>query len=149
MTEQLVPITQLLDVSSGEVLPANIANAGRVIQAARDMKNRIGEVIAQATAYLAEESARQGTRTLSSGTTQVTLSGGTTTDYDPVDLRMELEFAGCPENRIEEAIVAEVTYKVNRTVLRQLAGANSDYKAAIERSAREVEKPYRVSIKGA
>lgn len=148
MTE-LVQITELLDVSSGEVLPATVENAGRVITAARDMKSRIGEVIAQATAYLSDEAARQGTKTLHDGGATITLSGGLTDDYDPQDLMAGLREAGCPEERIDEAVVATVSYKVNKSVLRQLAGANLAYRAAIEEARFQYDKPMRASVKGA
>ncbi len=144
---ELVPITDLQDVATGEVLPATVENAGRVITAARDMKGRIGEVIAQATAYLADEAARQGTKTLRDGNATVTLSGGLTDDYDPVDLMNALREAGCPEERIDEAVVATVSYKVNKSVLRQLSGANIAYRAAIEEARYQYEKPYRASVK--
>lgn len=140
---------ELLDVLSGELLPATVENAGRVIQAARSMKQRINDVVADATAWLAEESARQGTRTLHTPGVTLTLSGGTTEEYDPLELQNALWDAGCPNERVDEAVVATVTYKVNRSVLRQLAGANPDYRAAIESAKRMVEKPMRATIKGA
>ncbi len=148
MTEEL-DISQWLlpDVTTGEMLPATVGNAIHVIQVARDMRTKVSAVVAEATEWLVRESTRQGTKTLHSDGSTVTLSGGVSEEYDAHDLRVELEHAGCPENRIEEAIVAEVTYKVNRSVLRQLAGANPDYKAAIERARREVDRPYRASVK--
>jgi hypothetical protein len=36
---------------------------------------------------------------------------------------------------------------VNRAVLRQLAAANPDYRAAIELAEHEIEKPYRATVK--
>ncbi len=144
---ELVRIEELIDVQTGETLPATVQNAGRVISAARDMKGRIGEVIAQATAYLSDEAARQGTKTLRDGGTTVTLSGGLTDEYDPADLMDALREAGCPEDRIDEAVVATVTYKVNKSVLRQLAGANIAYRAAIEEARYQYEKPMRASVK--
>ncbi len=40
-----------------------------------------------------------------------------------------------------------ISYKVDRAVLRQLAAANPDYKAAIELAQVEVEESYRASVK--
>ncbi len=144
----LVPITELLDVQTGEILPATVGNAGRVITAARDMRTRINDVVAAATAYLADESKMQGTKTLHGDGQTITLSGGVSDEYDVTDLRSALELAHCPEDRIDAAIVAHIEYKVNRSVLRQLAAANDEYKAAIESATRQVEKPYRASLKG-
>ncbi len=144
---ELVRIEQLLDVETGEVLPATVENAGRVITAARDMKSRVQEVIGQATAYLADEASRQGTKTLHDGGATLTLSGGLTDEYDAADLMNALREAGCPEARIDEAVTTEIKYKVNKSVLRQLAGANIAYRAAIEEARYQYEKPWRVSVK--
>lgn len=136
----------LLDVQTGELLPATVDNAARVLNAARAMKEHVNLIIKETTAYLAEESARRGTKTLHHDDYTVTLTGGTTLDYDPQDLMEALRVAGCPEERIEEAVVAHITYRVNRAVLRQLSAANPDYKAAIDLATREIEKPYQAKV---
>ncbi len=146
---ELVPITELLDVQTGEILPATTTNAARVITAARDMRTRINDVVAQATAWLAEESARQGTKTLHAGSSSVVLSGGPTDEYDPLELMNYLRNAGLPEQRVDDAVTTIIDYKVNRSVLRQLAAANPEYADAIEQAKRTVEKPMRATIKGA
>ncbi len=145
----LVPITELLDVQTGEILPATTTNAARVITAARDMRTRINDVVAQATAWLAEESARQGTKTLHAGASSIVLSGGPTDEYDPLELMNYLRNAGLPEQRVDDAVTTIIDYKVNRSVLRQLAAANPEYADAIEQAKRTVEKPMRATIKGA
>lgn len=148
MTQDLVvqPFTGLLDVQSGELLPATVENAARVLNSCRDMKERINRIVDETTGYLAHEVATQGTKTLHHHGETVTLTGGETVDYDAHDLMEALRVAGCPENRIEEAVVAEVTYKVNRSVVRQLAAANPDYKAAIELATRTIVKPWRAKV---
>ncbi len=147
MTDLVAQHTGLLNIETGELMPATITNAAAVLLAARDMKQRINDVVAAATAYLVDESAIQGTRTLHDGGTVVSLSGGVTDEYDAHDLMDLLRAAGCPESRIDEAVVATVTYKVNRSVLRQLSAANPDYLAAIELSRREILKPFRATVK--
>lgn len=147
MTQEVAQYVGLLDVQTGELLPLKVENAARVINAARAMKANVNQIVNEATAYLVDMSMEQGTKTLHDGGETVTITGGPSLDYDPVELRRELEVAGCPENRISAAIIETVSYKVDRSVLRQLAAANPDYKAAIERAELEVEKPYRASIK--
>jgi hypothetical protein len=139
----------LLDVVTGEVLPATPANAARVLQVAREMKGKIDVVIKAATAYLAEESRVRGTKTFQLAEGKVTLSGGTTIEYDPELLVELLREAGCPEERITAAVaeIVTVSYKVDRAVLRQLGAANPDYGAAIALSQRTIEKPYNASVK--
>ncbi len=146
----LVPVSEdLLNVETGELLPATIDNAATVIQAARTMRSRLHDVVAQATAWLAEESARQGTKTLHAGASSVVLSGGPTDEYDPLELMNYLRNAGLPEQRVDDAVTTIIDYKVNRSVLRQLAAANPEYADAIEQAKRTVEKPMRATIKGA
>lgn len=146
MSEIAVP-SGFLDVQTGELLPATVTNAARVIDSCRVMKDRVNDLVTEATAYLAHEAAIQGTKTLHGGERTVVLTGGPADEYDPQDLMEALRAADCPEDRIEQAVVATITYKVNRSVLRQLAAANPDYKAAIELARREVDKPWRASVK--
>ena len=139
--------TTLVNVLTGEQLPATVENAAAVLEAARTMKERLNDVIAAATLYLVAESAVRGTKTLNSGDVSVTLTGGATTDYDATDLMEALRIAGCPEDRIEQAVTEVVSYKVNRAVLTQLKAANEDYAAAIELAAHTVEKRWQASVK--
>ncbi len=148
MSEVAVTQSQeLVNVETGERLPATVANAAAVLQAARSMKERLNDVVASATLYLVSESARRGTKTLNVGNVSVTLTGGAGVAYDAEDLMEALRIAGCPEDRIEQAVVATVSYKVNRAVLRQLGAANPDYQAAIELAEMPVETPWRASVK--
>jgi hypothetical protein len=152
MTEHSTEIAaprQLLDVGSGELLPATTTNAAAVLVAAREMKDKIQDVIRDAEAFLAEESRIQGTKTLRAGAYTLSLTGGSTTRYDPVTLREALQMAGCPEERIDACIVAKIEYTVNRSVLRQLVGANPDYAAAADLAKESIETPMRASVKPA
>lgn len=143
VSTDLAQTQSFLDVTTGELLPATVDNAAQVIQACRLQKDRLNDLVAEATRFLVDQAAVQGTKTLG----RVTLSGGPAEDYDAADLMEALRAADCPEARIEEAVVAHITYKVNRSVLRQLAAANPDYKAAIELARRDVERAWRVAIK--
>lgn len=138
---------ELLNVATGEFLPATAESAAAVLVAAREMKTKIGTVIRDAEAWLAEESRRQGTKTFHTGGGKISLTGGISTSYDPEVLGEALRAAGCPEERINEVIVQEVTFKVNQTVLRQLSAANPDYRAAAEKAKIESETPIRASVK--
>jgi len=153
-TEVAIPEV-LLDVMTGEVLPATPDNAHQVLEAIREREQQLREVKAAVTAFMLEQSRVQGTKTFHASAGDVVLSGGPTIEYDPHDLAEALREAGCPEDRIYDnpeaetrgVIQIEQTFKVNRSVLRQLAGANEDYKAAAELAERTVEKPWRASAK--
>lgn len=137
----------LVDVLTGEFLPATVDNAARVLDAARRMKGRLNDVVADATGFLLAESQRIGTKTLETGHGKVVLTGGASTEYDCLDLMNGLRAAGCPEERISAAVQEEVSYKANRAVLRQLAAANPAYADVIRSAEHEIEKPYRASVR--
>ena len=139
--------TGLLDVRSGELLPATVENAAKVLHSARALKAHINGIVEETTRFLVHQSEHQGTKTLHEGDETVTITGGPGVDYDATVLMDNLRRAGCPESRIEKAVVIQVSYKVDRAVLRQLAAANPEYRDAIEKAEHEVERPYRASLK--
>ena len=145
--ELAAPTGNLLHVRTGELLEPTTQNAIRALLAAREMKQHINDVVYDATQWLVEESARLGTKTLPGGHEVVTLTGGSSVDYDPAELRDALTVVGCPASRIDDAVKVEVTYKVDRRVLRQLAAANPEYKRAIEDAEIVVERPYCATVK--
>lgn len=146
-TTEIAEQVLLPDVLTGEQLPATPVNARRVLLAAREMKQLIQGVIDSTTEYLLEESRRLGTKTFHTSEGDVVLSGGPSRDYDAHRLAELLLESGCPQERVDEVVKAEVTYKIDRSVLRQLVGANPDYAAAAELSQIDTLKPYRASAK--
>jgi len=148
VTELVVPVESLLlNVATGELLPATVENAATVLEVAREIEANLRTVKQNATAYLVEQARLNGTKTFHTVSGKVELSGGTATEYDAADLMEALREAGCPEDRISAAVEETISYKVNRSVLRQLVGANEDYRAAAELAERTVEKPWRASVK--
>jgi hypothetical protein len=137
----------LVDVLSGEALPATTENAHRVLTVGRDLKRRIDDEIGAATDFLLEQSRREGTKTFHTAAGDVSLSGGPTVEYDAHTLEELLREAGCPEDRIRAVVKEEITYKVDRAVLRQLVAANPDYAAAADLAKRDIEKPWRATAK--
>lgn len=141
------PELSLVNVETGEALAPIVENVPVVLAAAREMKRRLDDVIAAATAVVFEASRVQGTKTFHVDGETVSLSGGPATEYDPQALAECLREAGCPEPRIDAVVKTEITYKVDRAVLRQLVASNEDYRAAAELAAVEIVKPYRASVK--
>ena len=139
----VVPLTgQIVDLTR----PVEVAGA---LNDVRDVKRQLDELRALLEGVLRLEAQRQGTKTLHLGALDAVVSGGERSDYDSELLAELLRDAGLPEDRISEAIVETVSYKVNQLVLRQLAGANPDYKAAIELSKQTIPVAWRVTVKGA
>lgn len=145
MTELALPET-LVDVRTGELLPATAENAAELLTAMREMRSRILDLQKECEAVLLEESRRQGTKTLHLPAATVTISGGSELEWD-LEVLAELRAAGLPEERWDELVVATVTYKVSALVAKQLESANEDYAAVIARARGRVETQQRVSVK--
>lgn len=136
----------LVNVVTGEVLPATVENAAAVIRSARAAKARMDAAIEDATGFLRVVAAERGTKTFRTGDAEVSLAGGPSVEYDPEALASALRAAGCPEDRIDAAVVAQVVFKVNRSVLRQLAAANPTYAEAARGAERLVEKRWYAKV---
>lgn len=138
----------LLNVSTGELLPATVDNARIVLEVAREIEQNIRAVKQEATAFLVEESQRRGTKTLHAPHGgAIELTGGPGVEYDAADLMEALRAAGCAEDVLAEIVKEEITYKVDRRRLNAAMAANPDYRAAAELAERPVEKPWRATVK--
>lgn len=144
-TELVLP-TELVDVRSGELLPATPENAVELLTVVRDTRAKLLSLVKDCEAILLEESRRQGTKTLhlEAGTAEIT--GGSGIEWDIEEL-LKLRDVGLPEDRYNELVVATVTYKVDARVAKQLESANPAYAEIVERARSRVEKPFRVSVK--
>jgi hypothetical protein len=143
--EIIVP-ENILDVRTGELLPATPNNAVELLFAAREMRAKMMGLIKDCEAVLLDESRRQGTKTLHlpGGTAEIT--GGHALEWDLGTLLDLLEL-GLPEERYNDLVVATTTYKVDARVAKQLEAANPAYAEVIGRARSTVEKPWRVSVK--
>jgi len=124
--------------------PAEVA---RALGDVRDLKRQLDDVRALLEGVLMLEAQRLGTKTLHLDGMDAVVSGGPRAEYDAELLMSRLRACGLPEERVAQAVVQTVTYKPNAAVLRQLAGANQDYRRAIDASRTTVDAPYRVSLK--
>lgn len=148
VTQHIEEEPTLLLPFTGEIVdlrePREVA---RALQSVRDFKRRLDELRELFTGLLRLESQRQGTKTLHLEGMDAVVGGGPKTDYDAELLMSRLRAAGLPEDRVAQAVVATVTYKPNAAVLKQLAGANDDYRRAIDASRSTVDAPYYVTVK--
>jgi hypothetical protein len=139
--------TELVDARTGEILPATPANALTLLDAARDMRARLMDLVKDCELVLLEESRRQGTKTLhvdGVGTAEIT--GGSELSWD-LETLLELRDLGLPEDRYDELVVATVTYRVDARVAKQLEAANERYAEVIDRARSRIDKPFRVRVR--
>ena len=124
--------------------PAEVANALSDVREAKRQLDAIRQLLED---VLRLESSRQGTKTLhlEDGLTAV-VSGGNRPEYDLPVLADMLRDAGLPEDRLEQLIVATISYRLDQSVARQLRSANPAYAAALDACRRDVPAPWRVNI---
>lgn len=144
---EMAPRSELLDVLTGELLPATPENAHAILARLAEMEQTIRTAKSSITEWVIEESSRQGTKTFDTPNGKLVLEGGPETVVEGHDLARLLREAGCPEARIKDVVTEEITYKVNRRVLNQLIAANPDYAAAAELTTSTVERGYRAKAK--
>lgn len=132
---------------SGELLALDdTAGCLRVLTEIRDLETRLREAKAELTFALSAEFSRQGTKTMEVDGIKAELRGGSEVVWD-VETLGELRALGLPEDRMDQLITAEVTYRVNSNVAKQLAAANPLYASVIERAKNTVPRSSYVSIK--
>ncbi len=143
----LVTIREIWNPVTGELVPADDINGvAEAVKALRELRQKVSDAVADATVLLVEESRRRGTKTVALENVTAVISGGDETVFDIETLRSDLEALGCPQDRLEALIKTEVTYKVDKRVVKQLAAANEDYAEAIESATSVVPKPFYVKI---
>jgi hypothetical protein len=133
---------------TGEIIdlrePEKVADA---LDQVRNLKRALDELRSLLEGVLRLRSREQGVKTLHlEGGWKAVVSGGTRPEYD-IDVLVErLEAAGLPSDRLDELVETVVSYKVDASVARQLAGANPAYKAALDEARTDVPAPWRVSV---
>lgn len=112
----------------------------------RELEGKLRDVKGALTEALAQEFSRQGKKTLEVNGIKAELRGGTEIVWD-VEVLEQLRDLGLPDERMNELVKVEVTYRVNAAVAKQLAAANRDYAEIIQRAKSEIPKAQYVSIK--
>jgi hypothetical protein len=139
--EIVMPLTGVLvDLRN----PAEVADA---LDQLTDIRHRLKNLTDTLTDALRLEAHKQGTKTLHLEGLDAVISGGERVEYDGQRLQSELIRAGLPIDRVNEAVAEIVTYKPDGRVLKQLAGANHDYRAIIDSCRQVVPAPWRATVK--
>lgn len=138
---------EILNPVTGALIAVNDLEAvGTNILMLRNVKAELERVVAELSAAAAEESKRQGTRTLTAGPVRLVVSADTEIAWDIAALRERLTDAGCPPERLGKLIKVTVEEKVDAAVARQLAGANPHYAAIVEACQSRVPKRSYVKV---
>lgn len=116
----------------------------------RDLEGELRMLKLRLSEAIAEEAARQGTKTLElNAEWKAVLSGGTEVTWNAERLEQALTEAGMPPERVGQIVERVVTFKVNAVEAKRAAGANPEYAFLVEACRTEVETPPRVSVRRA
>lgn len=155
-SEEIVPFWQtwepppggvLVHPRTGELVPVDSPDAcAKLLGEVRELEGNLRELKSELTAALTAEFSRQGKKTLELGGVKAVLGGGSEIVWD-VEILQELLGLGLPEERMNELVTAEVSYKVNASVAKQIAGANQEYAEVVARAQTTIPKTAYVSLK--
>lgn len=133
------PVTSIVPYS-GEVVnfedpPACL----KLLVEIRELEGQLRELKDDLTDALKYEFSRVGKKTLELNGIKATLGADSEVVWD-VGVLNELVDLGLPEERMNELVTPEITYKVNGSVAKQIAAANPTYAGVIERAQSRVPK---------
>lgn len=128
------------------MLPATPEYAIPLLAHLRQFKMRVQEAIRGCEDVIIGEMSRTGIKTLRADGFTASAGTGTDVEWDIATLQ-ELKAAGLPEERFRDLVTTVVSFKVNAAAAKQIAAANPEYAAIIERARRTVEKRRYVSVK--
>lgn len=146
--EAIAPTHTFVVPGTGEVIDLdNPSDCTRALAAIREFKTQLAFVEADLTRTLLAESESRGVKTMHFDGLTATITGGTSTRYDPEFIEAGLRRAGMPEDRIREVVVETVSSKVSVSKAKQAAAANAKYRKVIEKGSATVETHRSVSVK--
>lgn len=148
MRPQETTSQELVVPGTGELITLEDAAAcARALGSIRELEEKLKEVKAELTFALTQEFRRQGLKTMEFGSIKAELRGGSGVAWD-IEILEELRDLGLPEERFNDLVKAEVTYKVSATEAKRIASSNENYKEVIERARQEFIKPTYITLKG-
>jgi hypothetical protein len=130
----------------GTVIERKPSEAARALQEVRSLEEKLREAKRLLTEVIVEESARLGARTLRFGDIEVEVKGGEEIEWDVGEL-LNLVRRGLPQERYEQLVKVQVTYKVSASEAKRIASSNPLYAEIIERAKSRKPAPYYVAVR--
>jgi hypothetical protein len=130
----------------GNVIERNPREAARALYEVRLLEEKLKEAKRMLTEVIVEESARLGARTLRFGDIEAQVKGGEKIEWDVSELANLLD-RGLPQERYNELVKIQVTYKVSASEASRIAASNPQYAEIIERAKIRKPAPYYVSVR--
>lgn len=146
MSELVPTSTELVIPLTGEVISLDDpASCARVMQEIRELEYKLRTLKGHLTQALVQASRAAGTKTLHYPNVTVTVSTPEQIAWD-YEVLTELLEAGLPEERFNDLVLIEQSYKINNSVAKSIAGSNDVYAEIIQRAQARVPKTPSVSV---
>lgn len=140
------PVGEELVLHTGEIIALDNAVAcAEALDRIRDLESRLREAKGTLTLSLVETFSGWGGKTMDLDGYRIELKGGTEVIWD-IEKLEELRELGLPEERFNQLITAEITYKVNASVAKQIASVNEQYADVISAARIPNPRPQRVDV---
>lgn len=135
---------------TGEVVDRNdVDQLAALLEQLRAHQRRVRSFTNEVQEMIVELARVAGTKTIHlQGGRKAVVAGGPEVEWDVPTLMEGLLEAGLPQERLNELVTIEQTYKVNANVAKSIAGSNPDYARVIDEAKSTVDKPERVRISG-
>ena len=111
----------------------------------RELEDQLRDAKSILSTALEIEKTRRGKGTMDFGDIKAVVATKNETIWDIEVLEQLLEL-GLPDERFNELVTTEYSYKVNASVAKQIAAANSDYAKVIESAKTVIEKKPTVTL---
>lgn len=146
--ETVEPVSMSLVLpTTGEVISREDPDAcARAFFEIKTLEERLKELRGALAEALLEESRKTGGKTLhleGGFTAKISISNDIHWDHSVL---LELLDAGLPEERFGALVTTEVSYKVNGSIAREVAGANEVYAEIIDRAKNKIPRSPYVSV---
>lgn len=139
--------TELVVPTTGEMISLeDPEQCARVLYEIRELEYQVKVLKAALRDSIVEHSRLQGTKTIHFQGMSATVGTTTSITWD-YEVLTELLAAGLPEERFNELVMTEISYKVNASVANSIAKSNEVYGEIIERAKTREEKKASVTIK--
>lgn len=140
--QMIVPLTgEVVDLSQPD-------QCIRMLAEIRQLEAKLREAKSELTFHLEQEFQRQGLKTLEFKGVKAELRGGSEVAWD-IEVLEQLRELGLPDERFNDLVKVEISYKVSAAEAKRIAAANEEYAAVIAKAQQRYNKPTYISIKTA
>lgn len=133
--------------TTGEIVPLDDPEkCARALVEIRELERKLRELKRVLGESIVEYSRQQGSKTVRFEGVTAQVGSFTKTEWD-YEILSELVDAGLSEDRFNELVLMEVSYKINGSVANSISRSNENYAEIIRRAKKEIPRDATVTVK--